>query len=446
MTQKCVCIQVCVYNMSVVGPAPGGNWGLTQQHGPWRKTPADLARAAAGSGEPAIGGGVPAGGTKHAGHASYLSVINPYSVNGRGLPPRTPAYMQQRVVSAYPLDIAASQGPVGAAPVGQLPNQKTPSSKIDDEIERPQDPGDYLPPDAPDAPGKVGSKPGPGPDAPGKVGSKPGPLPDAPGKVGSKPGPLPDAPGKIGSAPDGTRIVGSNPNPPVVGSRPEYYTSRQPGVTFEESQYNIDRMPWGSLALNAAGMGVSIGLGNVPGAVAFGSGFAADLLKPYGLVSEEANTFGTALGATINANSARAMLERQNLKRELEEKYKRYRTRRTGRRSSRAESAYASPDTRSFEERLAAGDIGVANLEEVTNDMQQGGSQALTRVFRRRPSVGRRYSSRPPEPLFDEQTEARLFQTHMNEVMADDERAQVLFGDRPIMTQAELQRRRSRRR
>jgi hypothetical protein len=60
-------------------------WGLVQQRGPWDETPIDRARLRE-SKIYKLGGGVPDGGTEHAGHSIWSTTINPYP-QYKNLPP-----------------------------------------------------------------------------------------------------------------------------------------------------------------------------------------------------------------------------------------------------------------------------------------------------------------------------------------------------------------------
>lgn len=66
-------------------------WGLVQQKGPWKSTASDRERAKQSS-RPTVGGGIPAGGTKHAGFAGYEQTMTPYQMDARGAPPKPLLY------------------------------------------------------------------------------------------------------------------------------------------------------------------------------------------------------------------------------------------------------------------------------------------------------------------------------------------------------------------
>ena len=88
------------------GGRKGEFWGLVQQSGPWRESNQDRRNALSYRGS-AYGNGTTSlgrGGTKHAGHGSYESLIMPYAVNGRKPPPYPSKYVTQNITSK-PLDI-----------------------------------------------------------------------------------------------------------------------------------------------------------------------------------------------------------------------------------------------------------------------------------------------------------------------------------------------------
>lgn len=89
----------------------GGYWGLVEQRGPWKETPKDDANLAKAG--PVVGGGLGAGGTKHAGDGHWAALINPYQQNGRRPSPYPSKYVQRRVVSKKPLGIRANKGVLG---------------------------------------------------------------------------------------------------------------------------------------------------------------------------------------------------------------------------------------------------------------------------------------------------------------------------------------------
>ena len=59
-------------------------WGLVEQKGPWKTTSSDIARSKRGG--ITIGGGIPGGGTEHAGHAGWFQSTDPKD-NFSVLPP-----------------------------------------------------------------------------------------------------------------------------------------------------------------------------------------------------------------------------------------------------------------------------------------------------------------------------------------------------------------------
>lgn len=72
-------------------------WGLVVQQGPWKSTPADVARAKEKD-NPSIGGGIPFGGRAHAGAANFKSVMTPYQINASGPPPKPSAHATSSVM------------------------------------------------------------------------------------------------------------------------------------------------------------------------------------------------------------------------------------------------------------------------------------------------------------------------------------------------------------
>lgn len=72
-------------------------WGLVEQKGPWKSTPADRARSGMKD-KLNVGGGVGAGGRVHAGHGNYSATMTPYQINATGAPPKPSAYAMRSVL------------------------------------------------------------------------------------------------------------------------------------------------------------------------------------------------------------------------------------------------------------------------------------------------------------------------------------------------------------
>ena len=81
----------------------GGNfWGLTQQKGPWRTTPADVRNAKASMKQKStIGGGVGNGGTLHAGHGNYSVTMTPADRDAWKSPPPPSQYATRSVMMPH---------------------------------------------------------------------------------------------------------------------------------------------------------------------------------------------------------------------------------------------------------------------------------------------------------------------------------------------------------
>lgn len=76
-----------------------GYWGLVQQIGPWPANKRDMANSL-NKGSIGIGGGVPGGGTKHAGHADWYSRATPaYRSSPIPAPPPMSRHTQNVIVA-----------------------------------------------------------------------------------------------------------------------------------------------------------------------------------------------------------------------------------------------------------------------------------------------------------------------------------------------------------
>ena len=98
-------------------------WGLVQQNGPWKTVPIDRIRARQGVGRPIVGGGIGAGGTRHAGHGNYEQVLTPYQVDGRGPVPDPSSYASRSVMT--PVEMKREQK-MGIAKNGLTRHARTP--------------------------------------------------------------------------------------------------------------------------------------------------------------------------------------------------------------------------------------------------------------------------------------------------------------------------------
>lgn len=73
-------------------------WGLVEQAGPWKTTSSDKKRSQMKD-HPSIGGGIPAGGRRHAGQGNWKSVSTPYQLDATPFIPNPSAYAMRSVVT-----------------------------------------------------------------------------------------------------------------------------------------------------------------------------------------------------------------------------------------------------------------------------------------------------------------------------------------------------------
>lgn len=239
-------------------------WGLVQQKGPWRSTAADV-RAARMRGKLNIGGGVGAGGTRHAGNASHLTVMTPYQLSARGNAPMPSQYVQQRVVALRPADVNAKQSRPGRRSGIRIRGDVVRSEV--DEIQEPTKPETVRMP-------RIDEHPE------------------------SESGQDSDEDTYYDSESDGEEY--EDPDREV---EPETKKRKR----AQKSIYDLSKFPVASLAEHALAGAFDFATGNFIGAGAHIGGALGDLVKPTGLVPEDLDTNAIAsivsLGGLIESGA-----------------------------------------------------------------------------------------------------------------------------------------------
>lgn len=78
-------------------------WGLVEQVGPWKTTDSDIKRSKMKD-IPTVGGGIEAGGRKHAGHGEWTKIYTPYQIDATPSMPN-PSWYAMRSVVSQPVDM-----------------------------------------------------------------------------------------------------------------------------------------------------------------------------------------------------------------------------------------------------------------------------------------------------------------------------------------------------
>ncbi len=78
-------------------------WGLVEQVGPWKTTQSDKQRSMMKD-HPTIGGGIEAGGRRHAGHGEWTQIFTPYQIDGSPSMPKPSSYAMRSIVTG-PIDM-----------------------------------------------------------------------------------------------------------------------------------------------------------------------------------------------------------------------------------------------------------------------------------------------------------------------------------------------------